>query len=141
MTRTSYRASLSSPRPIRDSCKGTVGPTPRPSPISRFRRTRLTRYTTMMSIVRWLPLLAAANIWAHDMWIEPAAFCPAAGQIVGVRLRVGQDFIGDPLPRDPALVREFVFEDAEGRKPLIGRSGSDPAGFFRIAAAGLHVVG
>jgi hypothetical protein len=75
------------------------------------------------------------------MWIEPSTFSPRAGQIVSVRLRVGQDFLGDPLPRDPALIREFVVEDATGRRPLIGRDGGDPAGYLRVAQPGLLVVG
>jgi hypothetical protein len=75
------------------------------------------------------------------MWIEPTTFFPAAGQIVGARLRVGQDLLGDPLPRDPSLIKDFVFEDAEGRKPLVGRDGADPAGFLRVASPGLLVVG
>src|SRR5207244_1182067 len=62
-------------------------------------------------------------------------------QIVGARLRVGQDLLGDPLPRDPALLNQFVFEDAAGRKPLVGRDGADPAGFLRVATPGLLVVG
>ena len=53
-----------------------------------------------------------------------------------MRLRVGQDLLGDPVPRDPALVNQFIFEDAAGRKPLVGRDGADPAGFLRVAAPG-----
>src|SRR5205814_1845493 len=63
------------------------------------------------------------------------------GEIVGVRLRVGQDLLGDPLPRDSALVNQFVVVDAEGRKPVVGRDGADPAGFLRVAVPGLLVVG
>src|SRR5207249_6270714 len=97
----------------------------------------------MSALFRSIALLAAAvaPLLAHDMWIEPTTFFPAAGQIVGARLRVGQDLLGDPLPRDPALVKQFVFEDAEGRKPLVGRDGADPAGFLRVASPGLLVVG
>jgi Domain of unknown function (DUF4198) len=84
---------------------------------------------------------SGAPLLAHDMWMEPTTFLPDAGQIVGVRLRVGQDLLGDPIPRDPALVNQFVFEDAAGRKPLVGRDGADPAGFLRVAAPGLLVVG
>jgi uncharacterized GH25 family protein len=92
--------------------------------------------------MKTLLLLAAVYpLIAHDMWIEPATFSPRTGDIVGVKLRVGQDLLGDPLPRDPALIRQFVVEDSEGRKPLVGRTGSDPAGFLRIAAPGLHVIG
>jgi len=75
------------------------------------------------------------------MWVEPVTFSPQTGDIVGVKLRVGQDLLGDPLVRDPALIKQFIVEDSEGRKPLVGRTGSDPAGYVRIAAPGLHVIG
>src|SRR5262249_20596275 len=87
-------------------------------------------------------VVSRASLSAHDMWIDPTSFSPAAGQIVGVRLRVGQDLLGDPLPRDPSLINQFVFEDETGdRKPLVGRDGGDPAGFLRVAAPGLMVIG
>ena len=86
-------------------------------------------------------LLGPALLHAHDMWIEPATFAPDAGEIVGVRLRVGQDLLGDPIPRDPALLRQFVVEDAEGRKPVVGRDGLDPAGYVRASVPGLLIVG
>jgi uncharacterized GH25 family protein len=88
-----------------------------------------------------LALILPLPIQAHDMWIEPTAFLPETGQIVGVRLRVGQDLLGDPIPRTPALVNQFVFEDGTGRKPIIGRDGSDPAGYLRVATPGLLVLG
>jgi hypothetical protein len=75
------------------------------------------------------------------MWIEPTTFAPGSGEIVGVRLRVGQDLLGDPIPRDPALLREFIVDDSEGRKPVVGRDGRDPAGYVRAATPGLLVVG
>lgn len=85
--------------------------------------------------------MTVAPLLAHDMWIEPTTFLPQPGQIIGVRLRVGQDLLGDPLPRDPALINQFIAEDASGRRPLVGRDGSDPAGFLRVAMPGLLVVG
>ena len=54
-----------------------------------------------------IPLMLTA-VSAHDMWIEPATFLPENGQILAVRLRVGQDFLGDPLPRVPALINQFI---------------------------------
>lgn len=86
-------------------------------------------------------LFCCAPLLAHDMWIEPTTFFPALGQIVGARLRVGQDLLGDPLPRSTELINQFVVEDSGGRKPLVGRDGSDPAGYLRVAAPGLLVVG
>ncbi|MBI4469335.1 MAG: DUF4198 domain-containing protein [Acidobacteria bacterium] len=86
-------------------------------------------------------VLGSAPLFAHDLWIEPTTFAPDPGQVVGVRLRVGEDLLGDPVPRNPALVNQFVVEDAGGRKPVIGRDGADPAGFFRVAMPGLLVIG
>jgi uncharacterized GH25 family protein len=93
------------------------------------------------AVVVMLLALGGGTMRAHDMWIEPATFAPASGQIVPVRLRVGQDLIGDPLPRDPALIKQFVVEDADGRHDVIGRPGSDPAGLIRIEKAGLARLG
>ena len=101
---------------------------------SKFRRLgRLATAAVILSIAP--PLLA------HDMWIDPTTFVPEPGTIVGLRLRVGENLLGDPLPRDPALINEFVFEDGSGRKPVVGRDGADPAGLLRAATPGLIVVG
>ncbi len=85
--------------------------------------------------------LSLMTVCAHDMWIEPTTFSPQPGQVVGVKLRVGQGLLGDPLPRNAELIKQFVVEDASGRKPLVGRDGRDPAGYMRSDAAGLMVVG
>jgi uncharacterized GH25 family protein len=96
-----------------------------------------------MNILRFVLLFAsvAGALSAHDFWLEPGTFSPQPGQILGVRLRVGQDFVGDPVPRDPSLLEQFVFDDAAGRKPLVGRDGADPAGFLRVERSGLLVIG
>ena len=86
-------------------------------------------------------LSVAPRLFAHDLWIEPSTFFPEPGTIVGLRLRVGENLLGDPLPRDPSLINQFVFEDASGRKPVVGRDGADPAGFLRAATPGMLVVG
>jgi hypothetical protein len=80
-------------------------------------------------------------IVAHDLWIEPSTFSPAPGDLVGARLRIGQDMLGDPLPRDASLINQFVVEDGKGRRPLVGRNGADPAGVLRVFEPGLLVVG
>ena len=100
------------------------------------------------SMLRRLGLLVVTAIvlWrvplvAHDMWIEPTSFSPELGQIVSVRLRVGQDLLGDPLPLDPSLVNQFVVKDAAGLRPVVRRDGGDPAGLLRVAMPGLLVIG
>src|SRR5437016_1273692 len=86
-------------------------------------------------------VLSSASLCAHDMWIEPTAFRPDVDKIIGVRLRVGQDFLGDPLPRDSALIDQFVTVDSTGRKPVIGHDGADPAGLVRVWTPGLLLIG
>src|SRR3954466_1476267 len=85
--------------------------------------------------------LAGGLLSAHDFWLEPSTFSPRPGQILALRLRVGQDLLGDPGPRDPAPVHRFILEDAGGPKPLVGRDGADPAGLLRVADPGLLVIG
>lgn len=80
-------------------------------------------------------------VFGHDMWIEPSAFRPEAGQVVSVKLRVGQELLGDPIPRSSQLIQDFVVADAAGRQPVAGREGSDPAGFLRVAHPGVFVIG
>ena len=67
--------------------------------------------------------------------------CPKPARSSACSLRVGQDLLGDPLPRDPALINQFVFEDADRPQAVVGRDGADPAGFVRVAAPGLLVIG
>jgi len=86
-------------------------------------------------------VLIAVRLSAHDMWIEPTTFAPQSGEIVGVRLLVGQGMLGDPLPRTTALIKQFAVDDASGRKPLVGREGGNPAGYLRVESPGMLVVG
>ena len=85
--------------------------------------------------------LGGTAVAAHDMWIEPTGFKPTIGRTVGFRLRVGQDFQGDPLPRDPNLIERFIVVDGTTMTPVVGRDGADPAGLMRVASPGLLVAG
>lgn len=92
-------------------------------------------------VVILLLALSGVSIAAHDMWIEPVSFVAETGKVVGLRLRVGENFLGDPLVRDPSLIDRFIIADAHGIKPVIGRDGADPAGLIRPTDEGLLVVG
>jgi uncharacterized GH25 family protein len=98
-----------------------------------------------MKIIRLLAIalltLSAIPLAAHDMWIEPTSFLPDAGSVIGLRLRVGQDFLGDPLPRDPALIDQFISVDSTGSKPVYGHDGGDPAGLMRVTEPGVVIIG
>src|SRR6058998_800462 len=81
--------------------------------------------------------LLACRASAHDFWIEPSTFRPAAGERVTAALRVGQKLQGEAVPRIPPLVDRFVLGDA----PMIGFPGSDPAGIALITRQGFQWIG
>ena len=99
----------------------------------------LNRILRVASCAAALAVAAAAE--AHDLWIEPATFHTAPGKILTLRLRVGQDLLGDPVPRNASAIEQFVLVDGETRQPIAGRDGSDPAGVVRIDSRGVLVVG
>ena len=78
-----------------------------------------------------LLVFVASAAYAHDFWIEPSAFHPAAGKVLSASLRVGQDFLGDPVPRSTQLIDAFVVRDAKGEHDVMGFENQDPAGFVR----------
>lgn len=84
---------------------------------------------------------AASTAAAHDLWIEPSAFHPAPGATVGIRLRVGMNFVGDPLPRYNSLVQRFDLSSRDGERSIEGSEGDEPAGRIAIPSAGMHLVG
>ncbi len=83
----------------------------------------------------------AASLLAHDFWIEPSTFRPTVPSQLNVALRVGQDFRGDPVPRDDRKIDRFVLAGPAGESVIPGLPGTDPAGFARIERPGLAVVG
>ncbi|MFO0981048.1 MAG: DUF4198 domain-containing protein [Planctomycetota bacterium] len=85
--------------------------------------------------------LIAGPALAHDFWIEPKTFRPPIGAPFSVRLRVGQDFAGDPVPRQESKTERFVAVGGDGEKPIVGLDGRDPAGAVRLERAGLYVLG
>jgi len=86
-------------------------------------------------------LLSCAPLGAHDFWIEPTTFRPAAGETIGVALRVGEGFAGDPVPRDPEHLASFVVRDAAGERNVDGVPYEDPAGEVAIDKAGTAIIG
>ncbi|HET7437342.1 MAG TPA: DUF4198 domain-containing protein [Thermoanaerobaculia bacterium] len=84
--------------------------------------------------------LVASTASAHDFWLEPSTFRPHAGDTVAIGLRVGQDFVGDPVPRSSASIESFVIRDAAGERAIGGMENRDPAGVVKIERDGGAVV-
>ncbi|MFM9887961.1 MAG: DUF4198 domain-containing protein [Burkholderiales bacterium] len=85
--------------------------------------------------------LVGQPLFAHDVWIEPTTFSPKPGQLVGVRLRVGENLHGDPMSIVPGLVNQFIVESAIDRKPIHARARAEEAGVIRIASPGMQIIG
>ena len=92
------------------------------------------------TITLGLTLLLAARLRAHDFWIEPSSFAPAPGQKIAVRLRVGQGFRGDPVPRDPKYLERFVAVGPSGEAAVPGVPFGEPAGYAAFGAPGTYLI-
>lgn len=88
-----------------------------------------------------LALLVATPALAHDFWIEPTGFRPNVGARIGVALRVGMHLIGDPVPRVPELIDRFFIRGNGDERPVVGRTGMEPAGIAYVSGPGLHWIG
>jgi uncharacterized GH25 family protein len=98
------------------------------------------RFLTALGLASSIGLLAAPALQAHDFWMEPANFTPAPGERVAVRLRVGEGFRGDPVPRDPQRIERFAAVGASGEVPVPGVPNGEPAGFLALNAPGLYLL-
>lgn len=95
------------------------------------------RYLIALSV---LLLLGTAPAAAHDFWIEPASFRPAAGAKVPLRLLVGQDFAGEATVYLPETFERYDATGPDGQKPVGGVPGDDPAGHFTVTRPGAYLV-
>lgn len=93
-------------------------------------------------------LAAGPSAGAHDLWLEPSSFRPAADEPVAVRILVGHDpSAAEPLPYHPTWIERFVYSGplagaAEPRQREIrGVPGGEPAGYLRVPVPGLYALG
>ena len=96
----------------------------------------VSRHVKRIAIIALAALAPLAR--AHDFWIEPSTFRPAVGQMVSTTLRVGQEFVGDPIPRSAQFIDSFVVRDGSNEREVIGFENRDPAGYLRIEQPGLR---
>lgn len=87
-----------------------------------------------------LALALAGPLPAHDFWLVPATFHPLPGATVAVGLRVGQRFVGDPVPRTSPAIARFFVRQAGRDESVDGIDGVDPAGWLRADGRETAVV-
>lgn len=107
-----------------------------------------TRSLTVAAVSRLaLTLLACAaaltgEARAHDFWIQPSSFHPEPNARVSIDLRVGEEFHGEPVARNPDRIeRFFVRVDGAESTPIAGVDGKAPAGYWSPAAPGFAWIG
>jgi len=88
-----------------------------------------------------LALLLSPAAGAHEFWLEPATYRPAAGDTVALRVFVGAAFVGDALPNIPDWFTRFEARGPDGDHPVAGNIGDEPAGRLTVTAPGTWLVG
>jgi uncharacterized GH25 family protein len=100
----------------------------------------VSRAALALALVLGLGLGSAGALQAHDFWIVPSTFHPQPGTTVAVGLRVGQQFMGDPVPRTSQAIERFFVRQAGGEEPIDGIENTDPAGWLRADGQGTAVI-
>ncbi len=88
----------------------------------------------------FVALLAAGSLCAHECWLQPSTFSPAAGEKVRLTIQVGMGFQGETRPFNPsrvAALRHFSAAGAEDWAPQVAAALDLPVAF---ATGGTHVV-
>jgi hypothetical protein len=96
--------------------------------------------TRLVSIGLAALLGLARPAGAHDFWIEPSSYRPAAGSVLRVHLRVGGQFEGDLVPRRDELIERFELQTPSRRVPVSGVDGVNPAGWVTIDGPGTYTL-
>lgn len=85
-------------------------------------------------------MLAASPVTAHELWIEPLDYQPAADSIIEAHIVNGQEFEGFRISYLPRKFSRFVVVARSKWQEVKGRVGTSPALKQAAAGDGLHVV-
>lgn len=99
------------------------------------------RRLVVMAAAAAAVVLLAVPLAAHDFWLQPSSFTPPADTVVRIQLRVGDEFPGEPIARNAANIESFFVHGPDGRHPVAGQNGMDPAGLLRVTTGGTYLVG
>jgi uncharacterized GH25 family protein len=90
-----------------------------------------------------LLLLAATAAPAHDYWLEPETFFPAAGQRVAVRLHVGDHFTSEaerPFQKKPTVRFQLLAGKETQDLAAVGEEDRTPLARVTVATAGNALI-
>lgn len=98
---------------------------------------RISLLTTLAALAA---VLTTPVVRAHDLWFEPTTHEPAIGQAVGIQVRIGEHFKGDPITLAGAKLGDLFMADGGARRPVAVLRGAKPALLVRPQRAGTQVV-
>ncbi|MFN0059436.1 MAG: DUF4198 domain-containing protein [Planctomycetota bacterium] len=99
-----------------------------------MKKLRIATVSMLMFVVSWTQ--------AHEFWIRPEIFTPQIGSDVSLALRVGENFKGEPRPREKGHIRKFAWVGASGTpQDVAGDEGKSPAGKFTLKESGVVTAG
>ena len=87
-----------------------------------------------------LLLALAAPVQAHEFWISPLDYMPAAGTEAAAELRNGEEFEGGALPYIPQRTERFEIWHGGAPRAVEGRVGDRPALAPQALEEGLNVI-
>lgn len=80
-----------------------------------------------------LALFLATPTFAHDFWIEPSSFNPGASTAFAIDLKVGEEFVGDSVPRHVRTIDRFeLYVGKDAPRSISGADGLSPAGTIAV---------
>ncbi len=85
-------------------------------------------------------LVVARPAVAHEFWLDALDYTLDVGQELQVDIRVGQDFKGNKYSFNPNQFYDFSATDMDGKAPIDGRIGDQPAVAMTPANEGLLVL-
>lgn len=94
-----------------------------------------------LAAMTWLAIAVstlAAN--SHEFWLSPEDYTISDADVMQVRLRVGSDMKGVPLPYLPGDIARFEVVQGDTARPVTARMGDNPALVMEAGAEGLAVV-
>ena len=83
---------------------------------------------------------AAADVEAHEFWIDPEDYTVDVGDRIEARLRNGDDFKGSAYPFLTNWFTSFTIHTRSGAAPVPGRNGDNPAVDVEAEGGGLHIL-
>lgn len=96
-----------------------------------------------LSSVAALALATSLPASAHEFWMLPQSFTPAAGATIGLTLTVGQDFSGEQIPFYAALVaglRHYSMGTVQDLASRIPATTVLPELGLPVTRAGTHLI-